>query len=85
MTLLATEIRHGHDLDDQARPAGKVLRSLTSSGLWVVLLPRKAGLLERAVDCVDEVPTEGAVHRGCSFLLWSGLLGDVLDLVSAAG
>lgn len=82
VALLATEIRHRHDLDDQARPASEMLCSLASSGLRIVLLPRKARLLEGVVDCIDKVPSEGAVHRGCSLLLWSSLLGGVLDFVS---
>lgn len=46
---------HGHELDDQARPAREVLRALALARLGVVLLPREARLLPAVVDRVDKV------------------------------
>lgn len=69
------EFLHGHDLDDEAGPAGKVLRALALARLRVVLLPGESRLFPAAVDCVDQVApeaveevrglgSEGAVLRG---------------------
>lgn len=49
------EIRHNHHLNHQARPPGKMLGSLTSSGLGVVLLPGKSRLLPFSVDVLDQI------------------------------
>lgn len=44
---------HRHNLHHQARPAGEMLRALTSPRLGVVLLPREARLLPALVDRIN--------------------------------
>lgn len=56
------QIFHSQDLDNQARPARKVLRPLTLAGLGIVLLPSEARLLPAVVHCVDEVLAESCVE-----------------------
>jgi hypothetical protein len=52
---LPTQIRHRHDLDHQARPASKMLRTLALARLRIILLPREARLLPALIHRVDEV------------------------------
>ena len=60
--FFATQIRHSHNLDNQARPTSKVLGTLSLSGLRVILLPRKSCLLPALIDGVDQVLAEFSVH-----------------------
>ena len=55
-------MRHGHDLDHQARPPRKVLGALAFACLGVVLLPCKARLLPASVDGIDDVLAQPRVQ-----------------------
>ncbi|KAG7125085.1 hypothetical protein HYQ46_010577 [Verticillium longisporum] len=72
------EVLHGHNLDDEARPAGKVLRALALARLGVVLLPGEAGRLPALEDGVDEVRAEARVDVPGALLEGALLGGDVL-------
>lgn len=61
VTAGPTKVRHGHDLDYQAGPAGEVLGALPAAHLRVILLPRKAGLDPAGVDGVDDVGAQAGV------------------------
>jgi hypothetical protein len=76
---LPTEIRHGHDLHDQASPAGKVLRPLALTRLRVVLLPRKTSLFPAFVHRVNEILAEVRVELRRLGLMWTFLLGNFLS------
>ena len=52
---LSTWVPHGHDLNDQAGPAGKVLCTLSGTRLRVVLLPRKARVFPALVHGVNKI------------------------------
>jgi hypothetical protein len=62
MPLALPQCRHAHNLNDQARPAGKVLCSLAFACLWVILLPCEARLSPRVEDRVYEVLAEAGVQ-----------------------
>jgi hypothetical protein len=57
-----SQVRHGHDLDNETRPAGEMLSSLAAARLWVVLLPCEASLLPAVVDRVNQGSAEAAVE-----------------------
>ena len=75
---LALEVGHRHDLDDEAGPAGKVLRALAGARRGVVLLPREARGGPAVVDRVDDVAAEARVQVAGDGLVQAGLGGDVL-------
>lgn len=50
-----TDIRHGHNLDHQTRPTGKMLRTLSLSRLGVILFPRESRFLPRIVHGIDQI------------------------------
>lgn len=77
------DLRHGHNLDDQAGPAGKVLSALTGAGLGIILLPGEAGLLPAFVDGLDEVLPELVVHLLCLLLVRARARGNGLRITSA--
>lgn len=69
---------HGHELDDEAGPAGEVLRPLALARLGVVLLPGEARVLPALVDRVDEVLAQAGEEVGGLGLVGAVLGGDVL-------
>lgn len=73
---------HGHQLDDQARPAGEVLRALALAGLRIVLLPGEARLLPALVDSVDQVLAQTGEEVCGLGLVGTILAGSVLFGVS---
>ena len=60
--MFLPKIRHAHDLDDQTRPPGEMLRPLTSAGIWVVLFPGKPGLFPTLVNSVNQVLSQLGVN-----------------------
>jgi hypothetical protein len=74
------QIRHPHDLDDEAGPAREVLRALALACLGIVLFPGEAGFFPAVVDGVYDVFAQlGVEFCGAGFVLARGL-GDVLML-----
>ncbi len=79
----AAQVRHGHELDHQAGPAGKVLRPLALARFGVVLLPCEAGLLPAVVDGVHDVLAQAGVQISRLRLVGPILGGEfLLDAVS---
>ena len=75
------QIRHRHDLDYQARPAGKMLCPLSSACFRVVLLPCEACSFPFVEDVFYKVFAQGGVDfRGLGFVL-AGLGCDVLGVI----
>ncbi len=68
-TSSPTQIRHSHDLDHQARPAGEVLRPLALARLGVVLFPREARLFPALVYRVDDILAQARVQVGGPLLV----------------
>lgn len=54
-TTTTTDIRHGHNLDHQTRPTGKMLCTLSLSRLGVILFPRESRFLPRIVHGIDQI------------------------------
>lgn len=77
--MAIAQIRHGHDLDDQTRPASKVLGALTLARLRVVLLPCETRLLPALEDGVDKVLTQSGVEVLSLGLVGPGLGCDILS------
>ena len=75
---LSADVRHSHDLYDQACPASEVLSPLTLTRLGVVLLPCEAGLLPAFINGVDEIIAEVGVQLLSMFLVWALGLCDIL-------
>lgn len=79
MAVSATaQVLHGHDFDDQTRPACKVLGALAGTGLGVVLLPCEARLGPGLVDGLDEVLAQARVQVPGFGLVRTFLLGGIL-------
>jgi hypothetical protein len=78
-TALAAQVREVHNLHDHAGPSSEVLRTLASTSVRVVLLPREASLEPRVVDGVNQVLAQVGVHSRSALLLRTWLLGDVLE------
>lgn len=76
--MTTAQIRHGHDLNHQTRPAGKVLGALTLARLRVVLLPCETRLLPALENGVDQILTESGVEVLGLGLVGAGLGCDVL-------
>ena len=74
----SAEIRHRHNLNDQARPPCKMLRSLSLTRLGVVLFPRKARLFPAVVYSVDQVFAEIGVQLPSALLMRAFGLCDIL-------
>jgi len=77
-TVLTSQIREVHDLDDHAGPAGKVLGALSSTSVRVVLLPGETCLAPRLVHGLHEVLAQFGVHGRRALLLRARLLGNIL-------
>ena len=78
LPTLALQIRHPHNLDDQARPAGEMLRALSLARLRVILLPGETRLFPALIHGVYDVLAELGVE-GCSAgFVGAGGLRDVL-------
>ena len=75
---LATKIRHGHDLDNQASPASEMLSALALAGLRVILLPCEASLFPALINSVNEVLAEIGVQLLSALLVRPLCLSDVL-------
>ena len=80
--LFLAQIRHPHHLDNQTRPTSEMLRSLSLARFRIELLPCETSLPPRLVDCIHEILPKRSIHLGSFRLLWTGLLGDVLHVVS---
>lgn len=65
---------HRHNLHHQARPAGEMLRALTSTRLRIVLLPREARLLPALVDRINQIRAQ-LVIQAPGLTLERSLLG----------
>ncbi len=78
MRLLALQVLHGHNLDHQTRPAGKMLRALPRARLRIVLLPRVARLLPAVVHGVDQVLAQANVQVARLLAVRAALRGKVL-------
>lgn len=78
MPALTTQIRHCHNLDDETRPPGKVLRALSRSSFRVILLPRESSLLPALVDSLHEVLPQVGVQLRCTGFVRAGSLRNVL-------
>lgn len=78
--MTTAQIRHGHDLDHQTRPAGEVLGALTLACLRVVLLPCETSLLPALEDGVDKVLAQTGVEVLGLGLVGTGLGCDVLKV-----
>jgi hypothetical protein len=61
LPLPTTQIRHPHNLDYQTRPARKMLRSLSLSSFWIILLPGETRFDPLVVDGFDQVDAQVAV------------------------
>lgn len=77
--MATTQIRHGHNLDHQTRPASKVLGALTLTRLRVVLLPCETRLLPALEDGVDKILTQSGVEVLGLGLVGAGLGCDILS------
>ena len=74
----SAEIWHRHDLDNQARPPCKMLRSLTLTRLRVVLFPRKSSLLPAIIYSIDKIFAEIGVQLPSALLMRTLCLCDIL-------
>lgn len=77
-----TQIRHRHYLDHQTRPAGEMLRSLTSTSVWIILLPCKTSLLPLLKDILNKILPQRGVNLACLRSVGAGLRCDILWKVS---
>ena len=64
-----TEIRHDHDVDHQARPAGKVLCPLSMPRVRIILLPCKTSLLPFAEDVLYQIDPQLGINLKCLLLV----------------
>lgn len=62
LDLISSDFRHSHDLNNQAGPTSKVLSTLTSARVRIILFPSETSLFPALVDGVDEVLAEGGVE-----------------------
>jgi hypothetical protein len=75
---LSAKIWHRHNLNDQARPPCKMLRSLSLARLGVVLFPRTACLFPAVVYSIDKVFAEIGVQLPSALLMRAFGLCDIL-------
>lgn len=74
-----TQIRHPHNLNNQTRPSGKMLCSLSLTCFRVILFPRETGFLPGVEDGFCEVQAQTGVQVFGGFLVRAGGLGDFLE------
>lgn len=72
------QIRHRHNLNNQARPACKMLGSLPIARLRIVLFPCKACSLPFIEDILNKVLSKGSVNLGRLGFVWARLVCNVL-------
>jgi hypothetical protein len=87
LPLPPTQIRHPHNLDHQARPPRKMLRSLPLASLRIILFPSEPSLRPCFVDCFHEIESEAGVQIFGFLLIGTGGLCVSLnqgDMVSGA-
>lgn len=73
------QIGHGHHLHHHTGPAGEVLGPLSVSGLGVILLPGKSGLLPLLEDILNKVLAQVGIQLTSLFLVRAGNDGNILE------
>jgi hypothetical protein len=78
------QVRHSHHLNNQTRPAGKVLDSLALAVVWVVLFPGEPGSLPFSENVLDKVRAELRVDLGRFRLVRTSRCGNILVLTKVS-
>ena len=63
-SIAAVQVGHRHDLYHQTSPSSKMLRSLTSACLRIVLLPREACIFPFIEDIFHQIFPESGIYLG---------------------